>query len=110
MIVSTAQGRIEGIERNGVRQFRGIPYAAPPVGERRFRPPAPPEPWEGVRPGDQFGAIAPQANGGTAMLLGEQGREASEDCLFLNVVTPACDDRARPVMVWFHGGGYVNGS
>ncbi len=110
MIVSTAQGRLEGIERNGVWQFRGIPYASPPVGERRFRPPAPPEPWVGVRPADTFGAVAPQAGGGTAMLLGEQGRPASEDCLFLNVTTPGCDDGARPVMVWIHGGGYLSGS
>ena len=110
MIVTTAQGRLEGIERDGVWQFRGIPYAAPPVGERRFRPPVAPERWDGVRPADRFGAVAPQAGGGTAMLLGEPGRPASEDCLFLNVTTPACDDAARPVMVWIHGGGYVSGS
>ena len=110
MIVSTTQGRLEGIERKGAWQFRGIPYAAPPVGERRFRPPAPPEPWAGVRPADTFGPVSWQAMGGTAQLLGDGERETSEDCLFLNVTTPACDDGARPVMVWIHGGGFVNGS
>jgi para-nitrobenzyl esterase len=110
MIATTAQGRIEGFERNGAWQFRGIPYAAPPVGERRFRPPAPPEPWEGVRSGREFGAISCQGTGGTTAFLGEQARETSEDCLFLNVLTPGCDDAGRPVVVWIHGGGFVNGS
>jgi para-nitrobenzyl esterase len=110
MIVTTAQGRLEGFERNGAWQFRGIPYAAAPVGERRFRPPAPPEPWDGIRPAREFGAVSWQGTGGAALFLGDEGREPSEDCLHLNVVTPACDDGARPVMVWIHGGGFVNGS
>jgi para-nitrobenzyl esterase len=110
MIVTTAQGRLEGVERRGAWQFRGIPYAAPPVGERRFRPPAPPEPWDGVRPATEFGPVSFQLMGGAAQLLGDGERETSEDCLFLNVTTPACDDGVRPVMVWVHGGGFVNGS
>ncbi len=110
MIVTTAQGQLEGIERHGAWQFRGIPYAAPPVGELRFRPPEPPLPWEGVRSAAEFGPVSWQSMGGTAQLLGDGERETSEDCLFLNVTTPACDDAARPVMVWIHGGGFVNGS
>jgi len=110
MIVSTAQGRVEGVERNGAWHFRGIPYAAPPVGERRFAPPGEPEPWDGVRSADAFGAISWQAAGGVSLLLGDQGGDPAEDCLFLNVTTPACDDARRPVMVWVHGGGFVNGS
>ena len=110
MIVTTAQGQLEGIERHGAWQFRGIPYAAPPVGELRFRPPEPPVPWEGVRSAAEFGPVSWQSMGGTAQLLGDGERETSEDCLFLNVTTPACDDGARPVMVWIHGGGFVNGS
>jgi para-nitrobenzyl esterase len=110
MIVTTTLGRLEGIERKGAWQFRGIPFAAPPVGERRFRPPAPPEPWDGIRSAAEFGPVSWQSMGGTAQLLGDGERETSEDCLFLNVTTPACDDGARPVMVWIHGGGFVNGS
>jgi para-nitrobenzyl esterase len=115
MIVTTAQGRLQGVEERGadgrgVHHFRGIPYAAAPVGARRFRPPGPPPSWEGVRPAKEFGSVAWQSTGGMSMLLGDQGGVPSEDCLVLNVTTPACDDGRRPVMVWIHGGGYVNGS
>lgn len=110
MIITTAQGRIEGIERDSIWQFRGIPYAAAPVGERRFLPPAPPEPWEGVRSGASFGATAWPEPGGVTALLGDEGPGADEDCLHLNVFTPGCDDAARPVMVWIHGGSFTGGS
>ena len=110
MIISTAQGQIEGIERDAIWQFRGIPYAAAPVGERRFMPPAPPEPWEGVRSGAEFAATSWPEPGGVTALLGDQGVGSSEDCLHLNVFTPECDDAARPVMVWIHGGSFTGGS
>jgi para-nitrobenzyl esterase len=110
MIVRTAQGELEGISRLDVLQFRGIPYAAPPVGERRFLRPAPPESWDGVRDAAAFGAMSVQESGGMQAFLGDSVHESSEDCLFLNVYTPACDDRERPVMVWIHGGGFINGS
>jgi para-nitrobenzyl esterase len=110
MIVNTVQGQLEGIERKGIWQFRGIPYAAAPVGERRFLPPAPPLPWEGVRSGATFGASSWAEPGGVTALLGDKGVGFDEDCLHLNVFTPGCEDAARPVMVWIHGGSFTGGS
>jgi para-nitrobenzyl esterase len=110
MIATTTQGLLEGIARDDIVQFRGIPYAAAPVGARRFLPPSPPEPWDGVRDASVFGAQSVQESGGMEAFLGGAPGGSSEDCLFLNVFTPACDDSARPVMVWIHGGGFINGS
>jgi para-nitrobenzyl esterase len=110
MIATTVQGQIEGIERQGIWQFRGIPYAAAPVGELRFRAPMPPEPWEGIRSGAAFGSTSWPEPGGVTALLGDEGPGSDEDCLFLNVFTPGCDDGARPVMVWIHGGSFTAGS
>ena len=90
--------------------FRGIPFAAPPVGPLRFKPPQPAEPWSGVRDGSRFGAMAPQGVGSLESMLGAGNFEQSEDCLFLNVATPAADDGRRPVMVWIHGGGFETGA
>jgi para-nitrobenzyl esterase len=110
MIVSTEQGQVEGLERDAVLAFRGIPYAAPPVGPRRFRPPAPPEPWDGVRDARAFGRPSWQNVGGLQAVLGGAEMDCSEDCLTLNVQTPACDDGGRPVLVWIHGGGFTSGT
>ena len=110
VVVETKEGVLQGVEEDGLVVFRGIPYAAPPTGERRFRPPAPAEPWSGVRVCDTFGKVAPQPQG---QVMAGQGtaEEQDEDCLFLNVWTTACDDNAtRPVMVWIHGGAFVTGS
>ncbi|RYY26921.1 MAG: carboxylesterase [Sphingomonadales bacterium] len=85
-----------------ITAFRGIPYAAPPVGALRWRPPAAAIPWTGVRKADKFGASCPQPRSAEAM---------DEDCLFLNVWTGAASSKERrPVMVWFHGGGFFAGS
>ncbi len=107
---TTAQGRIEGVERGGVLRFAGVPFAAPPVGERRFRRPEPHEGWTGVRDCTAFGPTSVQNVSPLTSLLGEEEEPISEDCLFLNVFTPALDEARRPVMVWIHGGGFFMGS
>lgn len=109
-IATTSQGQLEGREREGVLLFAGIPYAAPPIGERRFRPPDPHEPWEGVRAAHRFGPVSWQTAGLMGGLLGGPEPVCDEDCLTLNVQTPALDDAARPVMVWIHGGGFTGGT
>ena len=82
--------------------FKGIPYAAPPVGDLRWRPPEPVVGWEGVRDASESGAICVQ-NGGQNVTQGE-------DCLFLNVWAPRETSDPRPVLFWIHGGGYTGGS
>ncbi len=111
-IVETDRGRVRGDRRRGAHRFRGIPYAAPPVGARRFAPPAPPEPWTGVLDATHASPVAPQPPDMVSRLLGAgDGPPQSEtDCLTVNVWTPAVDVAKRPVLVWIHGGAFVSGS
>jgi para-nitrobenzyl esterase len=108
----TAQSRsgtVEGIVEDGIQVYRGIPFARPPVGALRFAAPQREEPWRGTRKCHEFGPSAPQS----PMALPLPGMDVGpmdEDCLSLNVYTPAADAGRRPVMVWIHGGGFVIGS
>jgi para-nitrobenzyl esterase len=108
--VDTASGSVEGLRESGISAFLGIPYAAPPTGGRRFLPPQAPPSWAGVAPATEFGPMAMQLAGGRRSALGGgPSVVADEDCLTLNVWTPAAGG-ARPVLVWLHGGGYSVGN
>jgi para-nitrobenzyl esterase len=115
--VRTDAGLVSGVPgaSPAVWVFKGLPFAAPPVGDRRWRPPESPAKWEGVRKADTFGANCMQrrADGGAfPPYAGERtATRMSEDCLYLNVYTAAASASARqPVMVWIHGGAWTSGS
>ena len=104
--VEVTGGTIEGVEQDSLFTFKGIPFAAPPVGDLRWKAPTPVEPWTGVKKADAFGPACMQASrsmGNTAPV--------SEDCLYLNVWTPAkMQDEKLPVIYWIYGGGFRGGS
>lgn len=106
--IKTQQGKIHGklINDGKVRGFLGIPYAAPPVGELRWKAPEPHAPWKGVRDATNYGAHCAQNHVFDDMIFQDSGQ--SEDCLYLNVYAPAdaSSKSSLPVMFWIHGGGY----
>jgi para-nitrobenzyl esterase len=106
--VLTESGTISGIGANGLSVYEGIPFAAPPVGDLRWRAPVPVAPWTGTRKADTFAPACMQEG---VSMPGETPPAVSEDCLYLNLWTPV--KRAHehlPVIVWIYGGGYINGS
>lgn len=101
IIVATPLGKLRGTAAQGVRVFRGVPFAAPPVGSLRFRQPQAPAPWSGVRDATQFAPAAMQS--------GNSATGHAEDCLYLNIWAPDAPG-PHPVFVWIHGGGFLGGS
>lgn len=135
-VVATSYGKLRGLRAalpgellGPVQQFLGVPYAAPPTGERRFQPPEPPSSWAGVRNATRFAAVCPQQLDERALLrdmlpvwftanldtLAAYVQDQSEDCLYLNIYVPTEDDMRepggkKPVMVYIHGGSYMEGT
>ena len=108
--VKTASGTVEGIEvADGLRVFKGIPFAEPPLGNLRWKPPQPVKAWDGIKKAQTFGS-APVQDAGMAAMVGVPA-PFSEDCLYLNVWTPAKrEGEGWPVMVWIHGGAFAFGA
>ncbi len=108
----TCAPNLMGEVGRSVRVYRGIPYAAPPIGDLRWKPPQPVTPWEGIRECTKFSPMAAQYPFPSSFFYGSiPERDMSEDCLYLNVITPAKHAKERlPVMVWFHGGGLTSGT
>ena len=106
--VLTDSGPVSGVNEGGLAIYKGIPFAAPPVGDLRWRPPAPVAPWTRTRNADAFAPACMQVS---VSMLGETPPVVSEDCLYLNIWTPAKSVHEHlPVIVWIYGGGYINGS
>lgn len=104
-VIKTTEGLVRGFDNGDSWSFKGMPYAAPPVGELRWQSPQDPEAWCGVRDADEFCSNCPQAD--SAFGVGS----VNEDCLYLNVTTPKkCSKKLLPVMVWIHGGAFISGS
>ena len=103
-VVETTLGKVQGYIEEGIQIFKGIPYAAPPIGNLRFSPPSSREPWSDIFIANKFGAIAPQP---PYVSVSKRLKQSEAECLNLNIWTPAIDHEKRPVMFWIHGGGFM---
>lgn len=122
-VVETKYGQVQGLQDRGIHEFLGLRYGKAPIGELRFMPPQAPDTWEGIADATSIGAPAMQMYVSSGPRTSDFTRQMqtifptdgeakidNEDSLFLNVWTPGVDEQKRPVMVWFHGGGYAYGS
>ena len=109
-VVETSNGPVRGYGRRGIIKFKGIPYAAPPVGDLRFKPPAPVEAWSDIRDALEYSPTSPQVPSELESMFGEQRPRDEATCLTLNIWTQGIDEKKRPVMFWIHGGGFVTGT
>lgn len=109
-LVTTLYGEVQGAQEDGIKVWRGIPFAAPPVGKLRFRAPQPPQPWSSVRDTLEFGPVSHQPVSTSSTRFGGLSPVYSEDCLYLNVWSPAAEGESLPVMVWIHGGTFITGA
>ena len=111
LVVPTVYGSVSGLdtESMNVKAFRGIPYAKPPVGDLRWRPPEPPNSWQRTKLANKFGLPCWQSHSENAFVWSRGIFERSEDCLYLNVWTDSSSSSPKPVMVWFHGGSHTSG-
>ena len=103
-VVETTLGKVQGYIEEGIQIFKGIPYAAPPIGDLRFSPPAPREPWSKLFMANNFGSIAPQP---PYFSVSKRLKQSEGECLNLNIWTPGIDHKKRPVMFWIHRGGFM---
>lgn len=103
----TDSGKVQGIREGAIVVYRGVPFAAPPVGKLRWRPPQPVKPWRGVRTADRFAPACMQKG---VSMPGEPQSPVSEDCLYLNIWAPTETQGKLPVLVWIYGGGFTNGN
>lgn len=104
--IETTKGKVKGVQESKYQRFYGIPFAKPPIGEFRFREPQPMDPWDDIKDATEFGSIPHQNNPDTPPIA----QKEDEDCLYLNIWTPAADNKARPVMFWIYGGGFLIGA
>lgn len=107
-IVEIGNGKLQGYIDKGIEIYKGIPYAEPPVGDLRFNAPEPKKSWSGILESTKFSPVAPQPP--SPFTPQPAPPQSEEDCLTLNIWTPAADDKKRPVMFWIHGGSYKTGS
>src|SRR6185503_16931816 len=108
--VKTEGGLVEGAVKDGIAIYKGIPFGAPPVGDLRWHAPVPAAPWDGIKKTDHFAPACPQDQSMNAF-IGFPVLPLSEDCLYLNIWSPAKTHGDRlPVMVWIYGGGFTSGA